>query len=410
MLSFIQEQAGKNLHMEHIEDEIINHGVPGGRAAINFLRSLRDMLAGASRSSVNMTVKWDGAPAIFAGTDPSDGKFFVAKKSVFNVNPKLYKTNKEIDDDLSGQLNAKFKIALKEFSKLNIKGVLQGDLMFTNDLGKTKIDGVSYITFQPNTIVYAVPSDSDFAKVINKAKIGVVWHTTYTGKDLPSMKASFGADIKKLTNTSSVWMDDAQYKDVSGRATFTKSETDQITKILSETGKTFQRISSPLLKKFLSLQGSMTGQLVGASYKTYYNSKVRAGETIKNPSKYAKEYEKFVSDKLQSQVDKLKTPKGKAKYQNIQKEYTREIKKHVRNLEQVVRFQNLLIDAKMQIVKKLNSVRQLTNTFIRTNNGYKVVNPEGYVAIDRVSGNAVKLVDRMEFSFNNFTAIKTWDK
>ena len=410
MLSFIQEQAGKNLHMEHLEDEIINHGVPGGRAAINFLRSLRDMLAGASRSSVNMTVKWDGAPAIFAGTDPSDGKFFVAKKSVFNVNPKLYKTNKEIDDDLSGQLNAKFKIALKEFSKLNIKGVLQGDLMFTNDIGKTKIDGVSYITFQPNTIVYAIPTDSDFAKVINKAKIGVVWHTTYTGKDLPSMKASFGADIKKLTNTSSVWMDDATYKDVSGNATFNKSETDAITKILSETGKTFQRINAPMLKKFLNLQASMSGQLVGASYKTYYNSKVRAGETIKNPSKYAKEYEKFVSDKLQSQVDKLKTPKGKAKYENIQKEYTREIKKHVRNLEQVVRFQNLLIDAKMQIVKKLNSVRQLTNTFIRTNNGYKVTNPEGYVAIDRVSGNAVKLVDRMEFSFNNFTAIKTWDK
>ena len=410
MKTFIQEQAGKNLHMEHIEDEIINHGVPGGRAAINFLRSLRDMLAGASRSSVNMTVKWDGAPAIFAGTDPSDGKFFVAKKSVFNVNPKLYKTNKEIDDDLSGQLNAKFKIALKEFSKLNIKGVLQGDLMFTNDLGKTKIDGVSYITFQPNTIVYAIPADSDFAKTINKAKVGVVWHTTYSGKDLPSMKASFGADINKLTKTSSVWMDDASYKDVSGKATFNKSETDAVTKILSETGKTFQRINAPLLKKFLDLQASMTGQLVGASYKTYYNSKVRAGETIKNPSKYAKEYEKFVSDKLQSQVDKLKTPKGKAKYQNIQKEYTREIKKHVRNLEQVVRFQNLLIDAKMQIVKKLNSVRQLTNTFIRTNNGYKVVNPEGYVAIDRVSGNAVKLVDRMEFSFNNFTAIKTWDK
>ena len=410
MLSFIQEQAGKNLHMEHIEDEIINHGVPGGRAAINFLRSIRDMLAGASRSSVNMTVKWDGAPAIFAGVDPSDGKFFVAKKSVFNVNPKLYKTNKEIDDDLSGQLNAKFKVALKEFSKLNIKGVLQGDLMFTNDIGKTKIDGVSYITFQPNTIVYAIPSDSDFAKTINKAKIGVVWHTTYKGKDLPSMKASFGADIRKLTNTSSVWMDDATYKDVSGKATFNSSETASITKILSETGKTFQRINAPMLKKFLDLQSSMTGQLVGASYKTYYNSKVRVGEPVKNPSKYAKEYGDFVEKVLQKQVDKLKTPKGKAKYENIQKEYTREIKKHIRNLEQMVRFQNLLIDAKMQIVKKLNSVKQLTNTFIRTNNGYKVVNPEGYVAIDRVSGNAVKLVDRMEFSFNNFTAIKTWDK
>ena len=71
------------------------------------------MLAGASRSSINMTVKWDGAPAIFAGTDPSDDKFFVAKKSVFNVTPKLYKTDEEIDDDLSGDLNSKFKIALK---------------------------------------------------------------------------------------------------------------------------------------------------------------------------------------------------------------------------------------------------------------------------------------------------------
>ena len=103
----IEDKGGKNLHLEHLEDEIINYGVDGGRAAINFLQSLRDMLAGSSRSSVNMTVKWDGAPAIFAGVDPSDGKFFVAKKSVFNVSPKLYKTNKEIDDDLSGNLNLK---------------------------------------------------------------------------------------------------------------------------------------------------------------------------------------------------------------------------------------------------------------------------------------------------------------
>ena len=194
----IEDKGGKNLHLEHLEDEIINYGVDGGRAAINFLRSLRDMLAGSSRSSINMTVKWDGAPAIFAGIDPEDGKFFVAKKSVFNVSPKLYKTNKEIDDDLSGALNSKFKIALAEFSKLGIKGVLQGDLMFTDDVEKTTIDGMVYYTFQPNTIVYAVDIDSDIGKQINKAKIGVVWHTTYTGKSLPDMKASFGANISGL--------------------------------------------------------------------------------------------------------------------------------------------------------------------------------------------------------------------
>jgi hypothetical protein len=414
MISFAQtlteDKGGKNLHLEHLEDEIINYGVNGGRAAINFLRSLRDMLSGASRSSVNMTVKWDGAPAIFAGIDPEDGKFFVAKKSVFNVNPKLYKTDAEIDADLSGALVSKFKIALKEFSKLGIKGVLQGDLMFTDDVDTTTIDGEKYYTFQPNTIVYAIPVDSKLGNIIKKAKIGIVWHTTYTGNALQDMKASFGADIKSLSKTSSVWQDDATYKDVSGKATFNAKETDKITAVLSQTGKTFQKINSGALTKFLKLQDSLTGVLVGASLKTYNNSKVRAGQKISNPNQHAVGYVKWVEMSVQKQIDKVKSPVAKKKYTKIQKEYMREFKKLTNTLTMVLTFQNLLLDAKMQIVKKLNSVKGLTDTFIKTANGFKVTNPEGYVAIDRVSGNAVKLVDRMEFSFNNFTAIKAWDK
>ena len=83
MISFLElteDKGGKNLHLEHLEDEILNYGVDGGRAALNFLRSLRDMLAGASRSSVNMSVKWDGAPAIFAGINPDNGKILHSKK------------------------------------------------------------------------------------------------------------------------------------------------------------------------------------------------------------------------------------------------------------------------------------------------------------------------------------------
>jgi hypothetical protein len=405
-----EDKGGKNLHLEHLEDEIINYGVDGGRAALNFLRSLRNMLAGGSRSSVNMTVKWDGAPAIFAGIDPEDGKFFVAKKSVFNVSPKLYKTNAEIDADLSGVLNSKFKVALKEFSKLGIKGVLQGDLMFTDDVSTDTIDGNKYYTFHPNTIVYAIPVDSKLGAIINKAKVGIVWHTTYTGDALQDMKASFGANISSLKKPKSVWMDDATYKDASGRATFTEAETEKVTAVLSQVGTTFRKIHSGQLNSFLKLQQSMTGALAGASLKTYNNSMVRAGEKITNPMSHAKGYEAWVWDSIQKQIDKAKSEKGKDKYRNIQKEYVREIKKYTRNLIQVITFQNLLVDAKMQIVQKLNSVKGLTDTFIKTTNGFKVTNPEGYVAIDRVSGGAVKLVDRMEFSFNNFTAIKAWDK
>jgi hypothetical protein len=413
MISFIElteDKGGKNLHLEHLEDEIINYGIGGGRAAFNFLRSLRDMLAGANRSSVNMTVKWDGAPAIFAGVDPEDGKFFVAKKSVFNVSPKLYKTEAEINADLSGALVGKFKIALKEFSKLGITGVLQGDLMFTDDVETETIDGTKCYTFQPNTIVYAVPVDSKLGAIIRKAKIGIVWHTTYTGDVLQDMKASFGVNISSLNKSSSVWMDDATYKDVSGKATFTATETEEVTTILSQVGKTFHKINAGQLRSFLKLQESMTGPLVGASLKTYNNSKVRAGEKVSNPMAHAKGYETWVWDTIQKQIDKAKSSAGKTKYTNIQKEYAREVKKYTRNLIQVITFQNLLVDAKMLIIKKLNSVKGLTDTFIKTKNGFKAVNPEGYVAIDRVSGGAVKLVDRMEFSFNNFTAIKAWDK
>lgn len=403
-------KENKNLHLEHIEDQIINFGIDGGRAAINFLRSLRDMLAGGSRSSINMTVKWDGAPAIFAGIDPSDGKFFVAKKSVFNATPKLYKTNQEIDDDIKGSLNKKFKVALEEFPKLGIKGVLQGDLMFTDDIKRETIDGVKYYTFQPNTIVYAVPINSELGKKIAISKIGVVWHTTYTGNALQDMSASFGANISKLNKISSVWMDDATYKDVSGSAVMTKAETDVLTGHVSNAGKTFHKINAPLFRSFLDMQNSFTGNMVGASLKTYNNSKVRAGETISNPRAHAQGYLEWVDNAFQKNIDKLKTEKNKQVLQNKKDETIRELKKHINNIEQLITFQNYLVFAKLEILKKLNSIKQLTDTFIKTANGFKVTTPEGYVAIDRITGEAVKIVDRMEFSFNNFTAIKSWDK
>jgi hypothetical protein len=409
-----EAKEGKNVHLEHIEDLVFNEGVTGTRNAILFLRSVRDMLSGSSTKRINITTKWDGAPAIFAGIDPEDGQFFVAKKGLFNKNPQMFKSLADISNSgMSAELQSKFNTSYTEFKKLGIKkGVYQGDLMFTKeDLSKEKIDGVSYITFQPNTIVYAVPATSSLAKKIRKSKIGIVWHTTYTGDTIENMTSSFGKSIiSKMRSVSSVWMDDATYKDVSGKATFNSKETDKITAILSQTGSTFQRINAPMLTKFLKLQDSLTGVLVGASLKTYNNSKVRAGQKISNPKQHAVGYIKWVEMSVQKQIDKVKSSAGKAKYTKIQKEYMREFSKLTNTLTMVLTFQNLLLDAKMQIVNKLNSVKGLTDTFIKTSNGFKVTNPEGYVAIDRVSGNAVKLVDRMEFSFNNFTAIKAWDK
>ena len=132
---FITEQ--KNTHMTHIEDKVIYGGVKGTRQAILALRELRDMLRGVHDGSVS--VKWDGAPAIFCGTDPTDGKFFVAKKGIFNQSPKVYKTNNDIDNDTSGDLSAKLKLALRYCATLGIKDVIQGDFLFSPGDIKTEV-------------------------------------------------------------------------------------------------------------------------------------------------------------------------------------------------------------------------------------------------------------------------------
>ena len=402
--------ASPNVHLEHIEDEIFNFGIEGGRASINFIRSLRDMLMSGSSRSVNVTVKWDGAPAIFCGKHPETGKFFVAKKSLFNKTPKFYTSIAEIDDDLSGQLAEKFKACFTNLKDIGIDNILQGDLMFTKgDLTKEDINGESYETFQPNTIMYAVPSTSKLASTMRKANVGIVFHTTYTGDSLDNLKASFGADISKLKKTSKVWMDDAEYKDVSGTATFTQKDSAEITRLMSRTGKVFQKIKKPTLDGFLKLQGQMDA---GMSYKTYHNSKVRAGENFLrlNYKKHTDDYLKFVEEKFDAQIDKLKKPdakKVKAKNKNI---YLTQIRKYLPLLRTLVEFQALINYAKIKILAKVNKAKQLTAMFVKKDNGFDVVSPEGFVAIDNDMGGAVKLVDRMEFSLNNFTVQKDWDK
>jgi len=393
-------EAAKNLHLEHIEDEILNNGITGGRAAINFIQSLRDMLAGTAKTSVNVSTKWDGAPAIFAGTDPSDGQFFVAKKSVFNKNPILYK--KESDIDVTGDLGAKFKVALKEFSKLDIKGVLQGDLLYTSlDSGIA-----DHWTFQPNTIMYAVPKDSDIGKKIAKSKIGIVWHTTYSGNTLEDMTASFGVD-QPLKRVSTVWHTDASYKDVSGSAKMTTAETTKVTGDLSEAGSTFRKINSKKMGEWNPLQNTLPAS---AQWKTYQNSLIKNQTKFRGGRNQVADYFKFVHEAFLKITATKKTEKTKNEWMKRKEMYFKELRNHTRNMVAVTEFMGHIVNAKMKIIDKLNSIKQLgISTFVKTADGFKVTTPEGYVVADSTQ-KAVKLVDRLEFSFNNFTAQKNWDK
>ena len=400
--SFLTEQ--KNLHMEHLEDEVLNGGVAGARGAINFLQGLRDMLAGSSASSVDVTVKWDGAPAVFAGINPENDQFFVGTKGVFAKNAKINYTDTDIDNNHSGGLASKLKVALKELSKVNISGVLQGDMMYTSDdLQKETIDGEPYITFQPNTIVYAIPVKSKLAAKILSSNMGIVWHTTYSGDTMEDMTASFGVSSGAFSESSSVWQADASFKDHSGSATMTSKETDDVTKILSQAGKVFRQIDSNTL-------GMVAGDPTPKELiKTYNNKMVREGQKISNPKRHTAGVIKFVYDKLKADVDKVKRETTKTEKQRKMDLYVDFFRDHSSDLVKIFALQNLLIDAKLLILRKLEQVKSI-KTLMKTSTGFKVTAPEGFVAIDKLKGGAVKLVDRLEFSMQNFNAAKNWDK
>ena len=399
--------GAKNLHLEHLEDEIINQGIDGGRGAINFLQGLRDMLKGNSKSSVNMTVKWDGAPAIFCGQHPETNQFFVAKKSLFNKEPKFYTSESEIKkaDELSGALKEKFLTSFQCLSKLSWNTIMQGDLMYTNDKKMQKIDGKSFVTFQPNTIMYAVNVESDLGKKIANSKMGIVFHTTYSGGTIEDLSASFGANISKLGNSSDVWIDDATYKDVSGKGSMTAKETLALTQELSKTGKAFHGIKRKDLVKFMEIQGEIGRKGAGASYKTYCNTLIRGGSYKPTYDGYMKHFENYWRDKV---VGKVKTEKTKEIKREIGEQLYNELRSLKKMITNLTAFMGHLVVAKQMIIESLNRVKSI-GTFKKTANGFEVVNPEGYVAIDK-TGSAVKLVDRMEFAYNNFTAQKNWDK
>ena len=403
--TFIAEQ--KNTHMEHLEDMIFNDGVDGARLAINSLQNLRDMLAGRGKSKVNVTVKWDGAPAIFAGVDPADGKFFVAKKGIFNVNPQLFKTQADIDASLSGELKTKFSIALREFAKLGIrKGVYQGDLMFTKgDVKVATVAGEKYYTFQPNTIVYAVPVKSNLGAQIKRASIGVVWHTTYEGREISKMKASFGKDIvKKFRKSNSIWMDDATYRDVSGNATFTAKETEEVTALLSQAGKRFNTIDGDVLRTIRD------DDELKQKIKTYNNTFVRAGEPFPDVDSHVKGLYQYIMDWYQKEIDKKKTEKGKETWTARRDRVATIVFANVLQLKRIFELMNLIVQAKQMVINKMNRASSL-GTFLRTSKGFETTEQEGYVAIDRI-GQAVKIVDRLEFSKANFSpdVLKGWQK
>jgi len=398
----------KNTHLEHLEDEIINNGSKGAKTAIEFLKSIKQMLQGGSGGST-VSVKWDGAPAVFCGINPENKKFFVGTKSIFNVTPKINYTNADISRNHSGELANKLKICLKLLPSLGISGILQGDLLFTSGDKKTAtVAGQKSIVFTPNTITYAVPVvktgllGSSLYSSIDKAQLGIIFHTSYSGSKMASLKASFGASVRSLKKNKNVFFDDATYKRADTAAFNSNEEKSFDAVIRMAEGSAYK--AGAFIDKLKKDTGPLS---LGVQLKTFFNTYIRQGTAITNTSKLANNFEVYFRNRLKKEIDSKKTDKAKQKYEEILEAGMKILRPNRDGLYFAIATYITFQTAKAVLLKKLNTIQSI-GSFLRTKNGYKVTNPEGYVAIQK--GGAVKLVDRLEFSQANFNMAKDWVK
>lgn len=392
-----QITESRNPHLEHLEDLVFNQGYQGAMSALDHIESLRMMLAEGTGTTSKLTVKWDGSPAIICGIDPKDGRFFVGTKSVFaKGQPKVCKTNKDIEKFYSEQpeLASKLVSSLQHLRKLNIGGVVQGDLMFTeNDVTTENINGENCYVFTPNTITYAVPVDSDLGTKIANAKLGIVFHTKYEGESLGDMKANYIFGTQGFDQTADVWFDDATYKDYTGIASLTKSENDKLRALETSTYKTIEKLGPKNFNVVLN------NKEFARNIKPFVNKMVRSGKTIDDPTAFIKDFVAHYRDELTKDITNVTDRAQQNRLEKI-KQKEQWVADNSNALLGVMAVYKRIIEMKNFVLRKLQQVEGI-GTFQKTADGYKVTTPEGFVAIGH-DGGAVKLVDRLEFSRTNF--------
>ena len=389
----------KRTHLEHIEDIIITDGYVGGQAVVEYFRGLLLTLKGTSSEAMSVSVKWDGAPAVVCGTNPDNGKFFVGTKSVFSKTPKINYTKKDIATNHgTDELGQKLLKCLVHLKKLNIPGVVQGDLLYTDEgITRKNIDGKPHLTFTPNTITYAVPEDGDLAKQIDRAKLGIIFHTTYVGDSLATMNAQGGADVSSFAQSPDVFFDNASYKDVSGSAKFTADESQQFYNSIDK----LETLLNGVPRDLSSVLGQNTDFV--PMFQMYINAMVKQGELPSNVNQFLLGFKKFYADRMQQQMSGLKAQKALQLRQDKMKQMPVFLSKAKKPLQAMLTFYKAVQQMKGFVLKKMNQAMSI-GSFSQTDNGLQVTEPEGFVAVDK-SGNAVKLVDRLGFSRRNLTAI-----
>jgi hypothetical protein len=403
------EITGKiNRHMTHAEDLVILSGNDGLKWVIGMFKELYSILKGyTNKEQIKLSIKFDGAPSVFAWDSfPGLEKPGIAIKSLLSKDPKIMYTLEDIDNFYSKEpiLVNKLKFLLPYISLLEIPQgeIWQGDFLFDKD---SLIREEGYYSFHPNTIVYKVKKDSEVGKKIEKADVGVVWHTRYTGTSLQDIKAQYNTKISELKENSKVFMTDPYIASLAGLITLTKDENKEITIGINN-------IEEKAKDLYLNTQYKeiiQDKELIDL-FKTFQNYLIKQNIHIES-KEFFRNFITFVNNKFMKEIESKKTEKGKDTTNETRYNLVNKIKDYEETFIEIITLIIEITKLKNIFIKKLNSVSQFEN-YLKTTNGRFITTGEEGFAVSDICGNVVKLVDRYEFSKANFSPniLKGWIK
>ena len=403
----LYESAGPNKHLTHLEELILTNGKEGATRAIQYLQALTEVLDSDTPKAVNTTVKYDGAPAVIVGVDPN-GNFFVGSKSVFAKVPKMNYSINDIKQNHSHAPGLVDKLiqTFVHFKGVNFNSTYQGDFLFDDEIKELNtIDGEEHVIFKPNTIVYAVPTNSEEGQKIVKAKVGVVFHTEYDvnldEQGVPRFTTKkFGVDVTNINPGPDVYVKDAYFESDAGYVTLTDEETNLVTSYINSANQALSNIDfDAASEKMLS------------NINTYINTEIRGGEFLGDSAVSFQKFVEWFTGRIDKQISTLKSDAGIARASAAKDRLLSLVDTAREDILNIFEFQKTVKQAKDIFIQKYNNMMQgvsMKHYLFEPNGDLVVTEPEGYVAID-ATGNAVKFVDRLEFSRANF-AIDTDSK
>ena len=403
----LYEAAGPNKHLTHLEELILTNGKEGATRAIQYLQALTEVLDSGTPKAVNTTVKYDGAPAVIVGVDPN-GNFFVGSKSVFAKVPKMNYSINDIKQNHSHAPGLVDKLiqTFVHFKGVNFNSTYQGDFLFDDEIKELNtIDGEEHVIFKPNTIVYAVPANSEEGQKIIKAKVGVVFHTEYDvnldEQGVPRFTTKkFGVDVTNINPGPDVYVKDAYFESDAGYVTLTDEETTLVTSSINSANQALSNIDfDAASEKMLS------------NINTYINTEIRGGEFLGDSAVSFQKFVEWFTGRIDKQISTLKSDAGIARATKAKDTLLSLVEAAKEDILNIFEFQKAIKQAKDIFIQKYNNMMQgvsMKHYLFEPNGDLVVTEPEGYVAID-ATGNAVKFVDRLEFSRANF-AIDTDSK